>query len=216
MNGGFQICAVSHQLFFSLFFFLNCISSYISFVEKHDRGELVWPRPGGCEGQIHACAMSYVQSVFTSANVFVQYVVENDPQLQIQLVQMLVKYSGLQKAAQWSLKYKVPREELPWGVWETQQNLPPHQWVTTRTSAYPGKQIVVCSGTSIDANLFVAHHFLSHTSPSAAELVDSHLCSHSSRSCLFLDSLWEISAIFHISVLLSGSLCVYLVIISAA
>lgn len=68
-----------------------------------------------------------LQPVFTSADVFVQYVVEDDPQLQIQLVQMLVKYSGLQKASQWSLKYSVPRDQLPCGVWETQQNLPAHQ-----------------------------------------------------------------------------------------
>lgn len=69
--------------------------------------------------------LSYLLPVFTSASVFVQYVVEDEPQLQIQLVQMLVKYSGLQKASQWSLKYSVPRDELPCGVWETQQNLPP-------------------------------------------------------------------------------------------
>lgn len=58
--------------------------------------------------------------------VFVQFVVEDDPQLQIQLVQMLVKYAGLRKASQWSLKYNVPSNQLPSGVWETQQNLPPH------------------------------------------------------------------------------------------
>lgn len=73
------------------------------------------------------CHVLHLVCLYVSKCVFVQYVVEADPQLQIQLVQMLVKYSGLQKAAQWSLKYKVPRDELPWGVWETQQNLPPHQ-----------------------------------------------------------------------------------------
>eukprot|EP00066_Takifugu_rubripes_P026856 XP_011616122.1 PREDICTED: exonuclease mut-7 homolog isoform X2 [Takifugu rubripes] len=56
----------------------------------------------------------------------VQYVVEDDPQLQVQLVQMLVKHAGLEKASQWSLKYNVPRNQLPIGVWETQQDLPPH------------------------------------------------------------------------------------------
>ncbi|KAM9338414.1 exonuclease mut-7 homolog [Symphorus nematophorus] len=55
----------------------------------------------------------------------VQFVVADDLELQIMLVEMLVKYSGLRKASQWSLRYKVPRYRLPCGVWETQQSLPP-------------------------------------------------------------------------------------------
>ncbi|XP_015236544.1 PREDICTED: exonuclease mut-7 homolog [Cyprinodon variegatus] len=57
----------------------------------------------------------------------VQYVVSDDLHLQVHLVEMLVKYSCLQKAAQWSLRYKIPRNRLPLGVWETQQSLPPDQ-----------------------------------------------------------------------------------------
>nr|XP_046230981.1 exonuclease mut-7 homolog [Scatophagus argus]XP_046230982.1 exonuclease mut-7 homolog [Scatophagus argus] len=56
----------------------------------------------------------------------VQYVVADDLELQIQLVQMLVKHCGLRKAAQWSLRYNIHRYRLPSGVWETQQSLPPH------------------------------------------------------------------------------------------
>ncbi|XP_017266260.1 exonuclease mut-7 homolog [Kryptolebias marmoratus] len=55
----------------------------------------------------------------------VQYVVGNDSQLQVHLIEMLVKYCGLQKAAQWSLRYKIPRNRLPSGVWDKQQRLPP-------------------------------------------------------------------------------------------
>ncbi|XP_040012664.1 exonuclease mut-7 homolog isoform X2 [Xiphias gladius] len=55
----------------------------------------------------------------------VQYVVADDLKLQIKLVEMLVKYCGLQKASQWSLRYNIPRNRLPCGVWETQQSLPP-------------------------------------------------------------------------------------------
>ncbi|XP_070706537.1 exonuclease mut-7 homolog isoform X2 [Pempheris klunzingeri] len=55
----------------------------------------------------------------------VQYVVADDFELQIQLVEMLVKYCGLQKASQWSLRYNIPRNRLPCGVWEMQQSLPP-------------------------------------------------------------------------------------------
>lgn len=55
----------------------------------------------------------------------VQYVVADDHELQILLVEMLVKYCGLQKASQWSLRYNIPRSRLPCGVWETQQSLPP-------------------------------------------------------------------------------------------
>ncbi|XP_051268624.1 exonuclease mut-7 homolog [Dicentrarchus labrax] len=55
----------------------------------------------------------------------VQYVLADDLELQIQLVEMLVKYCGLQKASQWSLRYSIPRNRLPYGVWETQQSLPP-------------------------------------------------------------------------------------------
>lgn len=56
----------------------------------------------------------------------VKYVVADDLELQIQLVEMLVKYCSLRKASQWSLRYNIPRYRLPFGVWETQQSLPPH------------------------------------------------------------------------------------------
>ncbi|KAI3362415.1 hypothetical protein L3Q82_012713 [Scortum barcoo] len=56
----------------------------------------------------------------------VQYVVADDLELQIHLVEMLVKHCGLRKASQWSLRYNIPRDRLPYGVWETQRSLPPH------------------------------------------------------------------------------------------
>ncbi|KAF0031365.1 hypothetical protein F2P81_015920 [Scophthalmus maximus] len=49
----------------------------------------------------------------------------NDHELQIKLVEMLLQYCSIQKAAQWSLRYNIPRNRLPIGVWETQQSLPP-------------------------------------------------------------------------------------------
>ncbi|XP_073334790.1 exonuclease mut-7 homolog [Pagrus major] len=55
----------------------------------------------------------------------VQFVVADDLELQINLVEMLVKNCGLQKASQWALRYNIPRYRLPLGVWETQQSLPP-------------------------------------------------------------------------------------------
>lgn len=55
----------------------------------------------------------------------VQYVVADDLELQVLLVEMLVKYCDLQKASQWSLRYNIPRDRLPFGVWRTQQSLPP-------------------------------------------------------------------------------------------
>uniref|UniRef100_A0A3Q2PD95 Exonuclease 3'-5' domain containing 3 n=1 Tax=Fundulus heteroclitus TaxID=8078 RepID=A0A3Q2PD95_FUNHE len=57
--------------------------------------------------------------------VYVQYVVADDLQLQVHLVEMLAKHCGLQKASQWSLRYNIPKNRLPPGVWETQQSLPP-------------------------------------------------------------------------------------------
>ncbi|XP_029301139.1 exonuclease mut-7 homolog [Cottoperca gobio] len=70
---------------------------------------------------------TFVQKSMTEENWsdHVQYVVADDLELQIKLVEMLVKYSGIQKASQWSLRYNIPRNRLPFGVWETQQNLPP-------------------------------------------------------------------------------------------
>ncbi|KAK5900747.1 hypothetical protein CgunFtcFv8_025679 [Champsocephalus gunnari] len=55
----------------------------------------------------------------------VQYVVADDLELRISLVELLVRYSDTQKAAQWALRYNIPRNRLPCGVWETQQDLPP-------------------------------------------------------------------------------------------
>ncbi|KAG7498615.1 exonuclease mut-7-like [Solea senegalensis] len=56
----------------------------------------------------------------------VQYVVSDDHKLQIKLVEMLVQYCGLRTASQWSLKYNISRNQLPFGVWDMQQSLPPH------------------------------------------------------------------------------------------
>ncbi|KAM3600282.1 uncharacterized protein V6R79_020819 [Siganus canaliculatus] len=68
----------------------------------------------------------------------IQYVVADDPELQIRLVEMLVTYSGCQKASQWSLRYKIPRNRLPYGVWEMQQSLPPElQQICVSDSAQP-------------------------------------------------------------------------------
>ncbi|KAF7669556.1 hypothetical protein LDENG_00155470 [Lucifuga dentata] len=53
-------------------------------------------------------------------------VVADNRELQIHLVEILVKYSGLQKASQWSLRYSLPQNRLPFGVWEAQQSLPPN------------------------------------------------------------------------------------------
>ncbi|KAM3874359.1 exonuclease mut-7 homolog [Diretmus argenteus] len=55
----------------------------------------------------------------------VQSIVAGHPELHIQLVELLVKYCGLQRASQWSLRYNIPKDRLPFGVWETQQCLPP-------------------------------------------------------------------------------------------
>ncbi|KAK2819029.1 hypothetical protein Q5P01_024590 [Channa striata] len=70
----------------------------------------------------------FVEKSMTEENWIdhVQYVVADDLELQIQLVEMLVKYCNLQKASQWSVRYKIPRYRLPFGVWETQQTLPLH------------------------------------------------------------------------------------------
>ncbi|XP_035246857.1 exonuclease mut-7 homolog isoform X1 [Anguilla anguilla] len=55
----------------------------------------------------------------------IQAAVADSPELQVHLVELLVRHSGLSVAAQWSLLYGVPRERLPLGVWDTQQSLPP-------------------------------------------------------------------------------------------
>ncbi|XP_076614734.1 exonuclease mut-7 homolog isoform X2 [Chaetodon auriga] len=69
----------------------------------------------------------FVEKSMTEENWsdLVEYVVADDLELHIQLVEMLVKYCGLRKASQWSLRYRIPRYRLPYGVWETQQSLPP-------------------------------------------------------------------------------------------
>ncbi|XP_008298904.1 exonuclease mut-7 homolog [Stegastes partitus] len=69
----------------------------------------------------------FVEKTMTEENWsdHVQYVVAGDLELQVHLVEVLAKYSTLEKASQWSLKYDVPRNRLPCGVWEKQQSLPP-------------------------------------------------------------------------------------------
>ncbi|XP_034565223.1 exonuclease mut-7 homolog [Notolabrus celidotus] len=92
--------------------------------------------PGLCPHALHKRRMDsmrflmykrFVEKGMTEENWcdHVQYVVADDVELQIMLVGMLVKYCGLQKASQWSLRYNLPRHRLPCGLWETQQSLPP-------------------------------------------------------------------------------------------
>ncbi|CAN9504964.1 unnamed protein product [Ophioblennius macclurei] len=70
---------------------------------------------------------TFVEKSMTEENWcdHVQYVVADDVELQVQLVERLEKYCGLQKACQWSLRYNIPKSRLPLRVWETQQSLPP-------------------------------------------------------------------------------------------
>uniref|UniRef100_A0AAV2IXE0 3'-5' exonuclease domain-containing protein n=1 Tax=Knipowitschia caucasica TaxID=637954 RepID=A0AAV2IXE0_KNICA len=56
----------------------------------------------------------------------VQTIISDNLELQIQLVEMLVRYSSLRKAAQWSIRYNIPQHRLPCNVWETQRTLPDH------------------------------------------------------------------------------------------
>ncbi|XP_072515421.1 exonuclease mut-7 homolog [Salminus brasiliensis] len=53
----------------------------------------------------------------------VQVTVEGSVELQVVLVELLVHYCGLQVAAQWAKRYNVPRNRLPFGVWDTIQSL---------------------------------------------------------------------------------------------
>ncbi|XP_034168728.2 exonuclease mut-7 homolog [Pangasianodon hypophthalmus] len=53
----------------------------------------------------------------------VQVTVEGSVDLQVVLVELLVKHSGLKAAAQWAKHYSVPRDRLPIGVWDTMETL---------------------------------------------------------------------------------------------
>ncbi|KAF4107973.1 exonuclease mut-7 homolog isoform X1 [Onychostoma macrolepis] len=53
----------------------------------------------------------------------VQAMIEGNTELQVQLVQLLVKHCSLQTAAQWAAHYNLPRNRLPLGVWDKIQSL---------------------------------------------------------------------------------------------
>ncbi|KAG7322986.1 hypothetical protein KOW79_014332 [Hemibagrus wyckioides] len=53
----------------------------------------------------------------------VQVTVDGSVDLQVVLVELLVKYCGLETAAQWAKHYSVPRDRLPFGVWDTMETL---------------------------------------------------------------------------------------------
>ncbi|KAI5620093.1 exonuclease mut-7-like, partial [Silurus asotus] len=57
----------------------------------------------------------------------VQVTVKGSVDLQVVLVELLVKYSGLKAAAQWAKHFSVPRDRLPTGVWDTMETLLPSQ-----------------------------------------------------------------------------------------
>ncbi|MBN3323902.1 MUT7 Exonuclease, partial [Atractosteus spatula] len=56
----------------------------------------------------------------------VQAMVGEHGELQCQLIALLAKYGAPAKAAQWALRYRVPRDRLPFGVWSEVQRLPEH------------------------------------------------------------------------------------------
>lgn len=101
-------------------------------------------QPGLCPNALHKRRFDslrflmykrFVEKSMTEENWsdHVEYVVADDTELQIILVKMLLKYCGLQKASQWSLRYKIPRNRLPLGVWESQCSLPPDLQQTHRS-----------------------------------------------------------------------------------
>ncbi|XP_076875200.1 exonuclease mut-7 homolog isoform X2 [Brachyhypopomus gauderio] len=53
----------------------------------------------------------------------VQVTVQGSLELQVVLVELLVKFSGLRAAAKWAEFYSVPRNRLPFGVWDTMQSV---------------------------------------------------------------------------------------------
>lgn len=72
----------------------------------------------------------------------VQYVVADDLELQIHLVEKLEKYSGLLKACQWSLRYNIPKNRLPFGVRDMLQSLPPDQQQMLLSEPAPAEEWV--------------------------------------------------------------------------
>lgn len=52
-----------------------------------------------------------------------QVTVEGSVDLQVVLVELLVKHCGLKAAAQWAKHYSVPRDRLSLGVWDTMETL---------------------------------------------------------------------------------------------
>ncbi|XP_062870052.1 exonuclease mut-7 homolog [Trichomycterus rosablanca] len=53
----------------------------------------------------------------------VQVTVEGDVELQVVLVEQLVKHCGVKAAAQWAKRFGVPRDRLPFGVLDTMETL---------------------------------------------------------------------------------------------
>ncbi|KAK1800638.1 hypothetical protein P4O66_005842, partial [Electrophorus voltai] len=52
----------------------------------------------------------------------VQVTVQGSVELQVVLVELLVRFCGLRAAAQWAEFYSVPRDRLPFGVWDAMQS----------------------------------------------------------------------------------------------
>ncbi|KAG1971128.1 exonuclease mut-7 [Pimephales promelas] len=67
----------------------------------------------------------------------VQAMIEGNLELQVQLVQLLVKHCSLQTAAQWAAHYSVPRNRLPIGVWDKIQSLSPKELEMCAVSGPP-------------------------------------------------------------------------------
>ncbi|TRY74118.1 hypothetical protein DNTS_026667 [Danionella cerebrum] len=57
----------------------------------------------------------------------VEVMIKGDLELQVLLVQLLVKHSDLKTAAKWAAHYRLPRNRLPVGVWDKIQCLSPQQ-----------------------------------------------------------------------------------------
>uniref|UniRef100_A0A4W4FBT1 3'-5' exonuclease domain-containing protein n=1 Tax=Electrophorus electricus TaxID=8005 RepID=A0A4W4FBT1_ELEEL len=76
--------------------------------------------PGLCVNSVHKRKLDSLR--FLMYKRFREVTVQGSVELQVVLVELLVRFCGLRAAAQWAEFYSVPRDRLPFGVWDAMQS----------------------------------------------------------------------------------------------
>lgn len=158
--------------------------NYMSFVEKHDRGELVRPCAGRCKGHTQPCARPTSSLSLHQRMCLFSMWWKTTHSCRLSWCRCWWNTLGFRKPPSGLWNTVSPGISFPagYGTRSRISHLIISEWQRRRASAIPGKQTVVRSGTSTDVNcLLLTTSFLTLYLLLLSLLIHTSSCS--SRRC---------------------------------